>query len=1018
MKNKIKIVGGALIVCAVILSMTISSMAETGPVEYKSIDSNNNATWYNGNIKEEISLVSDEIIIYTKGKKNTDMAIKNLDQDAVVVNSHDYVKIIRLPKKLDTKSLEEKAKKFQKDTGIKANLVFNRGGGDDVMALTGEVVVKFKNGWNDNKVSEWTKNNNVQIIKKLSDISTNAYVLDVGPGIISLDIANQLYLSGDAEYAYPNWWKTMTLKEIPNDPLFSSQWHLQNTGQGGGTAGEDVNVVGVWNTYKGSNSAIIGIVDDGVEIGHEDLLGNILNGYSYDYVDGDGDPTGGSHGTSVAGVAAGRGFNGIGITGVAPWSKLVGYRLLDAWTPSNEADALTRNGVGIVDIYSNSWGPADDRHLEAPGPLTKDAFKSGTTNGRGGKGNIYVWAGGNGNSANNLYDDNSNYDGYANNRYVFAIAASNNKGVQSSYSEDGANILVNVPSSDGGMGITTTDRTGSVGYDPGNYTSSFGGTSSAAPLASGIISLMLDANPNLGWRDVRLILAKSAEKNNPGDTDWTTNGAGLHINHKYGYGRIDANAAINMVNGWTNVGPEIMTEAFKSPNSLISYTGISDTVSISDNIKVENVEIYFTAADHPYWGDLDIELISPSGTKSKLATRHYIAGGYGSSQKYDNWVFSSARYIDENSAGTWTLKAKDTRIGYSGHLQNWGIRIYGTGISTTPPLSVTISESPDPVISGQASQVTVHVESPSGAIGDAGVSLSLTGGGSLNTLSGSTDANGNFIATYTAPSVSTTTTVTISATATKNGYVGSSGSDQITINPETGPNYQLMTTVSESIDPVLSGGTSQVTVHVERECGTDSADACPAIYHPPWIPAQGADIILSTTGGILAYTNGVTNSNGNFTTNYTAPTVGSTYIYTISATASKTGYLDGLGSDGITINPQPVPTSNIKISSVMFDALGTDSQYNINGEYVKITNSGTTSSVLTGWKLYNKTDNWLYTIPTFTLGSGRTMTVYSGTGTNIGTILYMGYNRHVWANTNECARLKDTGGNLISEKCI
>lgn len=940
MKNKIKRVGIVITVCMMILSMTISSMAyipaDTGPTDYKSTDKHDDTIeeldkydWYNGNIKEDISLVSDEIVIFTKGKKYTDeitdeitdWIIKNFDQNTVFVNSHDYVKIVRLPKKLDIKSLEEKINRFQDDTGIRANLVFNRGSEEDRMALTGEVIVKFKDDWDYNKVSEWTKNNNVQIAKKLSHISTNAYVLDVGSGIKSVDLANQLYLSGDAEYAYPNWWKTMALKDIPNDPLFPNQWHLQNTGQGGGTAGEDVNVVGVWNTYKGSNNEVIAIVDDGVEIGHEDLSGNILSGYSYDYVDGDGDPTGGNHGTSVAGVAAARGFNGIGVTGAAPWSKLVGYRLLDAWTPSNEADALTRNGVGVVDIYSNSWGPADDRHLEAPSSLTKDAFKSGTTNGRGGKGNIYVWAGGNGNNANNLYDDNSNYDGYANNRYIIGVAASDNYGKQSWYSEDGANILVNVPSSGGSLGITTTDRTGSGGYGADNYISTFGGTSSAAPLASGLTSLILQANPNLGWRDVRLILAKSAEKNNPGDVDWTINGAGLHISHKYGYGRIDAGSAISMATGWTNVGPEVMAEASKSPNIAIpdnNANGISDTITIGDNVKIENVEIYFTAADHTRWGDLDIELVSPSGTMSKLATKHYIASGYGS-QKYDNWVFSSARYIDESSTGTWTLKVKDLRLGYSGHLQNWGVRIYGTN-------------------------------------GDGG------GGG--------------------------------------------------------GPNYQLKTTVSESPDPIISGGTSQVKVHVERECGTDPADVCIAIYPPPWIAAQGANIALSVTGGTLAYTNGVTDSNGNFTTTYTAPNVGSTITYTISVTASKTGYLDGLGSDGITVNPQPIPTSNIKIGSVRFDALGTDSQYNINGEWIKITNSGTTSTTLTGWKLYNKTDNLLYTIPTFTLGAGGIATVYSGSGTNSGTRLYMKYDRHVWANTNECARLKDTGGNLISEKCI
>lgn len=917
-----KIIKNILILC-IVTAFLISVVATSSAVSQK----DNNAAdpgleeheWKDGKEKEHAYASLDEVAIFRDGKNADEMA-KSFDPGAKVVKDYEYVIIVSLPNQMKSKDLDDKIVKYNKDTGNKADFVFYKKAKKEElsrMALTGEIIVHFKQDWDENRITEWAKTKNIEIIQKYP-FSSNTYLFKVGPGLQSLDLANQIYLSGDVIYSYPNWWKVMERRAIPNDALFSNQWHLRNTGQGGGTSGEDVNITSIWDTFTGSSNEVIAVVDDGLEIGHEDIAPNVLAGYSYDYVDGDGDPTAGAHGTSVGGVAAAKGFNSIGVTGTGPNTKLVGYRLLDAWTANNEADALIRNDQ-VVDIYSNSWGPADDRHLEAPGPLTKDAFANGVTNGRGGKGNVYVWAGGNGNSnTNNLYDDNSNYDGYANSRYILAIAASNNYGAQSYYSEDGANIIANVPSNGGSLGITTTDRTGSAGYSSGNYYNGFGGTSSAAPLASGIISLMLQANPSLSWRDIRSILAASAEKNNPTDSDWTTNAAGYHINHKYGFGRIDATKAVNTAIGWTNVGPETSTEAFKSPNIPIpdnNANGISDTITINQNIKVEFVEIYFTAADHARWGDLQIELISPSGTKSILATTHYAASGY-SSQKYNNWIFGDVRHMGESSQGVWTLKVKDLRTIYTGTLQNWGLKIYGTEIG---------------------------------------------GGG--------------------------------------------------------GPSNQLHVSVSEFPDPITSGSTSQVTVHVTRECGTEPSDICALVIPAPLIPAEGVNVGISTTGGSLSSPNGITDTNGNFTTTYTAPSVTSPTAFTITATASKTGYIDGSGTDQIIVNPSGGTVPNVVISSARFDALGTDSKYNINGEYVKIRNKGTTVQSLTGWKLLNKTNDVLYTIPTFTLKAGYTVTVYSGTGTNSAMRLYMGYNRHVWANSGECARLKDNSGNLVSEYC-
>lgn len=569
--------------------------------------------------------------------------------------------------------------------------VFYRGRSDKSdgkMALTGEVIVQFPADYSIEQIVAIEQEYNLERVEVFS-FADNTIRYRAGDAIESLDTANRLYESGKVNYSYPNWLKSPSKKALPDDPLFNDQWHLRNTGQGGGVAGEDVNVELVWDTYKGTSNQVIAIVDDGLDIEHEDLSANMIAGLSHDYIDGDSDPSPvttnagtpdedqNAHGTACAGVAAARGFNTLGVTGSAPEAGLVGYRLVGASTDANEADALTRN-YGTVDIYSNSWGPNDEPHLEGPGPLSEDAFTHGVTNGRGGLGSIYVWCGGNG-----KYDgDNSNFDGYANSRYTIAVAASTNTGVQSGYSENGANILVNAPSNGGSLDITTTDRTGADGDNQasgaaGNYIDNFGGTSSVTPLVSGIIALMLQANPDLTWRDIQHILAETADQNDPADSDWMTNGAGYHVSHKYGFGRINATNAVSAASSWISASDETSVAQTSNPNFPIpdnNSTGVTDTINITSDISVEFVEIYFTSG-HSWFGDLEIVLTAPDGTESVLSqvnTQVYI------NTPYNNWRFGSVRHYGESSKGNWTLKVKDGTAIDTGNLEAWTLKIFGT----------------------------------------------------------------------------------------------------------------------------------------------------------------------------------------------------------------------------------------------------------------------------------------------------------------------------------------------------
>jgi len=504
-------------------------------------------------------------------------------------------------------------------------------------------------------------------------------------------------------------------RTLPNDPLISKQWHLKFASQSGAVAGTDVNIDTVWSyptaaAGRRGRGIYVGIVDDGLETGHPDLAANVDTTIDKDWNGSDADPnpegtgdTGDNHGTACAGNVAAVGNNGVGVSGTAPEAKLVGMRLISATAGDTaEAEAMTYcyTGTKIIHILSNSWGPADNgTSLEGPGTLTLAALKSAVETGRNGKGTIITWAGGNGGDLN----DNSNYDGYANSIYTIAVGAFDSQSQQAYYSEPGANLVICAPSngSSPALGITTVDRSGAVGYNTGstsseisdaNYTQTFGGTSSATPTLSGIIALILEANPNLGWRDVQEIIMRSAKKVNPTDTDWKTPVApdNINHNHKFGAGLIDATAAVNMAKTWVNLGtqqtvvspPTSLSESIPDNNA----TGVIRSFDFSAiNLRVEHITVKVSVGT-VRTGQLEVTLTSPSGTVSRLAEKHS-----DTTNRYTGWTFMTVRNWGENSRGTWTLKVADRTSGTVGTLTAAEVTIYGTdAVPTNSPPSVTV----------------------------------------------------------------------------------------------------------------------------------------------------------------------------------------------------------------------------------------------------------------------------------------------------------------------------------------
>lgn len=507
------------------------------------------------------------------------------------------------------------------------------------------------------------------------------------------------------------------------DPLYAQQWHLHAP-----DVGIDAHLVAVAINGTGVTLAI---VDDGLQWAHPELQANYDRTHSHNYNGGSAgqyDPTPQSplgkrvarvclphanapradgHGTAAAAVAVAVEGNGHCGRGVAPLgehalahmfararadartrklARVVGLRLIAAPVSDlTEATALS-HFHGRVAVYSNSWGPTDDgQHMEAPGRLVREVFAqlAGASAGRSGLGTVFVWAAGNGRA----HGDQCNFDGYANNPYVNAIGAVDSLGNQAWYSEGCAALLAVAPSSGGPQGpragITTADLLGAAGYDPSECTAAFGGTSSAAPLAAGVFSLLLQAQPNLTWRDVREVVARGATRIHASDStaDWHVNARGYHHSNAYGFGllRVPPLLAV-LAAGYKRVGPQVQivnvqpTAGAGAWPLVIGDTAHPTQVDFAVEWNASSVNFVENAfvtvrLTHPHRGALRVTLTSPEQTVSVLAEPR-AQDMANADYPREGWSFDSLRHWGETHVqGVWTLRIADTTASSAGRLQ-------------------------------------------------------------------------------------------------------------------------------------------------------------------------------------------------------------------------------------------------------------------------------------------------------------------------------------------------------------
>ena len=535
----------------------------------------------------------------------------------------------------------------------------------------------------------------------------------------AVDAISNLGANGLIQSVEPLLMRQGAQKAVLNDPILADQWHLKNTGQLGGKPGVDINVEDVWDTYQGQGVRVA-VVDDGLEISHPDLSSNVDTANHYDWNDSPADtdpspdPIYDFHGTAVSGLIGACGNNNLGVSGVAPQTTLVGFRLIAGLlTDETAADSAIR-GADVIQVKNNSWGVPDGYPYElgTVSTLMEEAMAAAAASGRGGLGTISVWAAGNGRHQG----DQGNKDGYANSMYGLAVGATTDKGKLTFYSETGSHICVVAPSAERKGGIVTTDLEGVAGYNYGSlknlsevdYTNDFNGTSAAAPIVSGVVALMLQANPSLNWRDVKEILLRSSTQIDPKSKGWVERNPGdaweadlppIKHHESYGGGLINASAAVAMAEGWTSLGPMISESLSQTPptttssltrnvakggttiivlpeetqKTKIKSTRLEVDFSNSTAMRVEHVTVKVNAS-HSRRGDLTIRLISPSGTVSTLAS--YTRKDTGAN--YSNWTFTSVRHWGESSRGVWAVVASEPIDDVDGSLGSVTITLHGT----------------------------------------------------------------------------------------------------------------------------------------------------------------------------------------------------------------------------------------------------------------------------------------------------------------------------------------------------
>ncbi|TAK86261.1 MAG: hypothetical protein EPO12_02655, partial [Aquabacterium sp.] len=485
--------------------------------------------------------------------------------------------------------------------------------------------------------------------------------------------------------------------DMPTDPEYINQWYL-----------DEIGANRVWKDHTGKGVKVLVLEPSGhfsvtrelANLAHPDLIAN-APGFQL------GDIAVSPHATQVAGViAAAR--NGIGGVGVAYDAQLASINL--GWVGQSlsvyEYEDIWKSTLAY-DIVNNSWGFEAFKPGSALGEVTDlEALRNLAQRGRDGKGSISIFAAGN----DRQKGDDTAFS-YLANPYTIMVAAVNKTGDIGSgstpmkpFSNPGAAILVTAP----GSHITSSSSQfqNGDGASFGGSEETTQGTSFAAPIVSGVVALMLEANPDLTYRDVQAILALTARKFTDTATEWRTNkstqanGTGLHFSRDYGFGMVDAKAAVDLAKTWTNLSAGKTAEAADTPASALALPDngtLSRTVNVTTDVVVHHAQVTFSLT-HRRISDLILVLVSPQGTESVILNRPgyfdgsikaapaaadpaLVAAGLVSDTTFLSLNLDDLNFWGENGKGTWTLRFRDAATGETGQILDWRLKLTGVAPS-------------------------------------------------------------------------------------------------------------------------------------------------------------------------------------------------------------------------------------------------------------------------------------------------------------------------------------------------
>ena len=512
------------------------------------------------------------------------------------------------------------------------------------MLLTDEFIALFNPEVTQEQIDELNRSNNVEIVSP-DPFVKNQYLFRVieATRVDALGMANQYHESPLTKFSHPNFWLVLELNgHKPKDPLFGEQWHLDNTGQGGGTADADVDAPLAWNITMGSPGVVIAVLDNGFDLTHEDLAPNLFtnpgekpkngkdddkNGFvddvnGWDFVGNDPDPSPGSakdnHGTAVAGIAAARGDNKLGVIGICPYSRFLPIRMCCTNNVQSIANAIAY-GASMAQILNNSWGISGIAPTNILNAINDAATK---------KGRIVFFSAGN--ESRNTCFAKTNFPAtpemlkLTTRNLNTAITVSSSTNVDKKETGHGFGNCIDLlapswgwGSSMGTRGVTTTDRTGTAGYNNSyskctgglkeptntNYTNCFTGTSAASPLAAGIAGLVLSANSTLTRVQVQRLLQDTADKIEPGvaayadNTGFSSPATGVAT---HSWGRINAFEAVRIAAPVKDGGKDGV-DIFIRDNRL----------DWGNTEQPSNTRFEPTRGFIPHWQSMDIKVDAP-----------------------------------------------------------------------------------------------------------------------------------------------------------------------------------------------------------------------------------------------------------------------------------------------------------------------------------------------------------------------------------------------------------------------